>query len=182
MAVASEGYPAGLAIARARLRPRGVQVVAAAADQPGLPFRSGSFDLVTSRHPVQVWWSEIARVLTPSGTYLAQHVGPHSLRELSEFFLGLSPGSSARDPELERRAAQDAGLEVLTLQTERPAVVFHDVGAVVYFLRLVVWIVPGFNVDRYRTRLHDLDAQIRAHGPLRTTSARTLIEARLPTD
>src|ERR1700709_1469185 len=30
-----------------------------------LPFADGSFDLITSRHPVSTDWVEIARVLTP---------------------------------------------------------------------------------------------------------------------
>jgi SAM-dependent methyltransferase len=176
--VASEGHPPNLAIAGERLRGRGVHVVAAADDRPALPFASGVFDLVTSRHPVRVWWTEIARVLAPGGTYLAQHVGPHSLRGLTEFLMGPLPRASERDPELERRAASRAGLDVVDLRTERPAVAFHDIGAVVWFLRLVVWIVPDFTVDRYRPRLHDLHREIETNGPFHTTSARTLIEAR----
>jgi hypothetical protein len=27
---------------------------------------------------------------------------------------------------------------------------FHDVGAVIYFLRKVIWTIPGFTIDRYR--------------------------------
>ena len=50
-----------------------------------------AFDLVTSRHPVTIWWEEIARVLRPGGTYFAQHVGPASVFELIEFFLGPQP-------------------------------------------------------------------------------------------
>jgi SAM-dependent methyltransferase len=180
LTVATEGYRPNIAVAGERLRRRSIHVVGAADNRPGLPLAAARFELVTSRHPVQVWWSEIARVLAPGGTYLAQHVGPHSLRELSEFLMGPLPDASARDPDLERTAAERAGLEVVDLRVERPAVTFADVGAVVYFLRLVVWTVPDFTIDRYRPRLHALHDHITVSGPFRTTSARTMIEARRP--
>ena len=57
---------------------------------------------------------------------------------------------------------------------------FDDIGAVVYFLRLVVWIVPGFTVERYRAELRELHERIRADGRFVATSHRFLIEARKP--
>ena len=57
---------------------------------------------------------------------------------------------------------------------------FHDIGAVVHFLRKVVWMVPGFTVDQYRTRLLDLHERIVAEGPFVAHSSRHLIEARRP--
>ncbi|KJK50567.1 hypothetical protein UK12_33690, partial [Saccharothrix sp. ST-888] len=65
------------------LRPLGVGV-APHPDEPPLPFSDEAFDLVTRRHPLTVWWEEIARVLRPGGTYLAQHVGHSSVFELVE--------------------------------------------------------------------------------------------------
>lgn len=84
--VATESWPPNVAAATALLNPLGVVVVAD--DEPPLPFADSAFDLVTSRHPVTVWWDEIARVLEPGGTYLAQHVGPASVFELVEYFMG----------------------------------------------------------------------------------------------
>lgn len=86
-AVATESWPPNVRRATQLLHPRGV-VVVADPDEPPLPFADEAFDLVTSRHPATIWWSEIARVLTHGGTYFAQHVGPASAFELIEFFLG----------------------------------------------------------------------------------------------
>lgn len=88
--VATESWPPNLARATALLHPRGA-IVVADPDKPPLPFPDAAFDLVTSRHPATVWWAEIARVLRPGGTYLAQHFGPASVWELVEFFLGPQP-------------------------------------------------------------------------------------------
>ena len=99
------------------------------------------------------------------------------MREVSEFFLGPSPAGSKREPLLARQAAERAGLIVRDLREERLRATFDDVGAVVYFLRLVVWTVPGFTVDRYRDQLHDLHVQIQRDGPFVAHSTRFLIEA-----
>lgn len=177
---ATESWPPNVAKATALLRPRGV-IVVADGDEPPLPFADNAFELVTSRHPVRAWWSEIARVLEPGGSYLAQHVGPASVFELVEFFLGPQPEARRRRrPEDERAEAEAAGLEVVDLRAERLRMEFFDIGAVVYFLRKVIWMVPGFTVERYRDRLRDLHERIETDGPFVAHSARFLIEARKP--
>ncbi|HEY3478639.1 MAG TPA: class I SAM-dependent methyltransferase, partial [Streptomyces sp.] len=177
--VATESWPPNLAKAAALLHPRGALVVADA-DEPPLPFGDAAFDLVTSRHPVSVWWEEIARVLRPGGTYFSQQVGPASVFELVEFFLGPLPDEvrRGRHPDLAREGAQAAGLDVRDLRAESLRMEFRDIGAVVYFLRKVIWMVPGFTVDAYRDRLRALHDRIEAEGPFVAHSTRFLIEAR----
>lgn len=177
---ATEAWPANLDRATRLLGPRGV-VVVAARDEPPLPFADGAFELVTSRHPVTVWWAEIARVLIPAGRYFAQHVGAASVFELVEFFLGPQPEARGkRDAGDESAAAQAAGLEIVDVRSERLRMEFFDIGAVVYFLRKVIWTVPGFTVAGYRDRLLRLHRQIESEGPFVAHSARHLIEARKP--
>ncbi|WP_326728627.1 class I SAM-dependent methyltransferase [Streptomyces phaeochromogenes] len=181
LTVATEGWPPNVAKATALLHPRGAVVVAMPEDAP-LPFGDAAFDLVVSRHPVTAHWTEIARVLVPGGTYFAQHVGPGSAYELVEYFLGPQPEANrnARHPDRERAGAEAAGLEIVDLRAERLRMEFHDIGAVVHFLRKVVWMVPGFTADQYRTRLLDLHERIAADGPFVAHSSRHLIEARRP--
>ncbi|MFF5250680.1 class I SAM-dependent methyltransferase [Streptomyces leeuwenhoekii] len=181
LVVATEGWPPNVAKATALLRPRGVAVVASPEDAP-LPFADGCFDLVVSRHPVRPHWTEIARVLEPGGTYFAQHVGPASVFELVEYFLGPQPeeARTARHPDRERAAAEAAGLEITDLRAERLRTEFHDIGAVVHFLRKVVWMVPGFTVEEYEPRLRALHERIETEGPFVAYSARHLFEARRP--
>ncbi|OZF01626.1 SAM-dependent methyltransferase [Rhodococcus sp. 15-1154-1] len=176
---ATESWPPNVAKATELLRPRGV-VVVAEQDEPPLPFADGAFDLVTSRHPATVWWDEISRVLQPGGKYFAQHVGHSSVFELVEFFLGQQPESVRRGRHYEDESGQAraAGLEVVDLRFERLKIEFFDIGAVVYFLRKVIWMVPGFTVDQYRGRLRELHDLIEAEGPFVAHSSRFLIEAR----
>jgi SAM-dependent methyltransferase len=177
--VATEGWPPNAELARRRLASLGGRVVEAGEDDD-LPFPDGSFDLVVSRHPVTVHWSEIARVLAPGGTYLSQQVGAGSLRELIDFMMGPQPIGDARAPERARREATSAGLTVTDLRSEALRIEFFDVAAVIVFLRKVIWTVPSFTVDAYRPRLEALHTQIESTGPFVAHSQRFLIEAHKP--
>lgn len=177
-AVATESWPPNIEKATRILHPRGV-VVVATPDQPPLPFADAAFDLVTSRHPATIWWDEIARVLQPGGTYFAQHVGPASGFELIEHFLGPQPTSRhGRDPDRETAQAEAAGLEIVDLRKARLRIEIHDIAAVVYLLRKLIWWVPGFTVEAYLNQLRSLDHRIRRDGVFITHSTRHLIETR----
>lgn len=178
LTVAAEGWRPNASIAADRLRHLGVHVVVTDTTGPAFPFADATFDLATSRHPVETCWHEIARVLRPGGTFLSQQIGPHTVGELAEFMMGPQPSESLRDPEMARRSAESVGMQVLDLRAERLRTVFNDVGAVVYFLRLVVWIVPDFTVDAYRNRLVSLHERIQRDGPFVAHAARFLIEAK----
>ncbi len=177
--VATEGWPPNAARATRLLHPLGAVLVACPEDAP-LPFADGAFDLVTSRHPATVHWPELARVLAPGGSYFAQHVGGRTNVELSAFFLGPFEPGGDREHEVEAAQARAAGLEVVRCRNERLRLEFFDVGAVVWFLRKVIWTVPDFSVDRYRERLRELHELIGREGVFVSTMSRTLIEARKP--
>jgi SAM-dependent methyltransferase len=175
----TEGWWPNARRAYRRLGPRGVGVVAAQSDR--LPFADASFDLVTSRHPVQAHWTELHRVLRPGGHYLAQHVGPSSAFELIEYFLGPLPRErQERDPAVAVEAAEAAGLVVVRLREARCRMEIRDIGAVVYLLRKCVWWVPDFSVERYADTLRRLDRQMRTEGPFVANSTRFLVEAARP--
>jgi SAM-dependent methyltransferase len=179
---AVESWPPNAALATKLLHPRGV-VVVATSDESTLPFADEAFDLVTSRHPNTVWWTEIARVLRPGGSYFAQHVGHETVSELVEYFIGPQTEAWARrHPDTESAQAQAAGLQIVDMRAERLRQEYNDIGAVIYFLRKVIWMVPDFTVERYRQRLQELHERIEADGPFVAHSARVLVEARKPVD
>ncbi|MCU1575618.1 MAG: methyltransferase type 11 [Leifsonia sp.] len=177
--VATESWPPNLALARENLRSLGCTVVEIADDAP-LPFDDETFDLVVSRHPTTNPWAEIARVLAPGGTYLSQQVGSGTNRELAEYLMGPQPVNPVSDVARLAEGVRSHGLEVLDVQQESLRIEFYDIGAVVHFLRKVIWTVPGFAVDRYRERLLAMHEHIQAHGAFVSHSRRALIEARKP--
>jgi SAM-dependent methyltransferase len=145
-----------------------------------LPFGDAAFDLVSSRHPTAQRWDEIARVLRPGGTYLCQGVGSGSNRELSEFLMRPQPADVSPAAQRAMAGARAAGLDVVDLREAATRVGFFDVGAVVHFLRTVVWTVPDFTVERYRARLRALHDVIQRDGRFVADSRRYLIAARRP--
>jgi SAM-dependent methyltransferase len=178
--VATESWPPNAALATKLLHPRGV-VLVVTRDQAWLPFADEAFDLVTSRHPIAVRWGEIARVLRSGGTYFAQQIGPATVSELVEYFIGPQPEKWAEcHPDTQDAQAQAAGLRIVDMRMERTRCEFFDIGAVIYFLRKVVWTVPDFTVQRYREKLRELHERIEAEGSFVAYSTRVLIEARKP--
>jgi hypothetical protein len=125
---------------------------------------------------------EIARVLRAGGTYFSQQVGPASMSELVEWFLGPQPsaGRHRRHPDAARDGAVAAGLDVVDLRMERLRAEFFDIGAVVWFLRKVIWMVPGFTVAEHEPALQRLHARIVADGPFVATTTRLLVECHKP--
>jgi SAM-dependent methyltransferase len=174
---ATESWTPNAEIARRNLSPFGVSVVEVP-DDAALPFPSETFDLVVSRHPTMTTWGEIARVLRPGGGYFSQQVGAGSNRELTNFMMGPQPVSDRRSTERAVDLATQAGLNVVDLCEETSRTVFYDVGAVVYFLRKVLWTVPGFSVDAYKSQLEAMHEHIEREGAFVAHSRRFLIEAK----
>ncbi|MDG6105154.1 methyltransferase domain-containing protein [Dactylosporangium aurantiacum] len=176
---ATESWAPNAALARRALAPYG-GTVALVADEDPLPFADDTFDLVSSRHPVVTDWAQIARVLRPGGTYLAQHVGVGTAHEVTEALLGPTPVAQGRHPAAAAAAARAAGLLVTDLREATLRLEFFDVAAVVVFLRKVIWIVPGFTVAAHRERLRALHERIEAEGPFVAHTTRYLIECSKP--
>jgi len=140
-----------------------------------LPFRAGAFDLVLNRHS-SYWAHEIARVLEPGGTYLTQQRGEGDDDLLRTFG---RPVTTGPDFALAFAVAQleDAGFRIVRSEEQDATVRFFDVGAFVYYLRAIPWIVPGFDVDADRDTLHRIHRIIQADGSFGVGSYRFLIEA-----
>jgi SAM-dependent methyltransferase len=176
---ATESWPPNVALARRNLAALGARVVEVD-DLADLPFPTAQFDIVTSRHPTTTLWNEIARVLQPGGSYLSQQVGAGSNRELTDAMMGPQPVDQGRSAMRAVADAEAAGLVVEDLRECTLPVVFLDIGAVVYFLRKVLWTVPGFTSEAYRDQLAEVHDQITADGQFVCHSQRFLIEARRP--
>lgn len=173
-ATAVEGYEPNLAVARRRLEPLGIPVFQGNT-RSGMPFDDGAFDLVLNRHggfrP-----AEMHRILKPGGIFLTQQVGGDNLFDLVAVF-----GAKLAYPDntLDRvcRAFVDLGCEIQLRQDWRGPVTFRDVGALVYFLRAIPWVVAGFDLERHRDALMSLHRDVQAGRALQFTYSRLLLQA-----
>jgi SAM-dependent methyltransferase len=173
---ATEGYPPNFRLATVRLAPFGVRVVEVGQnmDEP-LPFANAEFDLILNRHsgfnP-----QEIARILAAGGVFLTQQVHGLSMSDLMSHFDSKPPWPFAT-PEFFITRLIAAGLIIRTLKEWSGKMSFTDVGALVYYLKAVPWIVSGFSVDTHLKYLLSLQRQMEEEKTLTFTNRRYLIEA-----
>ena len=171
---AVEGFVPNLAVARRRLGPLGVQVYEGNT-QSGMPFPDASFDLILNRHG-GFRAAEMHRVLKLGGVFLTQQVGGDNLADLAAAF-----GSNLSYPDNTLdRVSQDLlalDFEISRREPWQGKVTFLDVGAVVYFLKAIPWVVQGFEVEHHLLALEALHDRLQAMGRLDFTYTRFLIEA-----
>jgi SAM-dependent methyltransferase len=179
---ATEGYAPNVEVARRKLEPLGVKVYDTAADQENrhLPFCDAEFELVINRHecyvPKEVW-----RVLLPGGCFLTQQCAGAGLEDLIEWFKGKGTVQPMDwTAEVASRQLESAGFRVVEAKEAFPEYSFLDVGAVVYYLRAIPWLVDDFSVERYRERLLAMHEHIQRHGGLKVKDQLFFIEATKP--
>ena len=180
MVVATEGYPPNLEVARARLNPLGVRVLPIREDQH-IDLAERSVDLVLARHEA-FDAAEVARVLRPGGTFVTQQIGPRNYESLDRWFGVASEPAYNHLGSLSEFGQEiaAAGFEVRTLREASWSEAFLDVGAVVYFLRVAPWEVPGFSVARFRPVLEGIHRLIQQHGRWSLEAHRFLAVAQRP--
>jgi SAM-dependent methyltransferase len=173
-ATAVEGYVPNLAVARRRLEPLGISVLQADAASH-LPFEDGVFDLVLNRHGA-IHCAEIHRVLKRGGVFLTQQVGGDNLADLMDRF-GAKPAWPANTLDRVSRQLLALGFDIPEAKDWRGPVSFFDVGALIYFLKAIPWVVEGFDVERDLQSLEALQARLERGDRLQFTCTRFLIQA-----
>ncbi len=178
--VATEGYAPNLKLARERLEPYGVKVVDYWMEQDTLlPFADDAFDLIIIRHSgFNV--DELARVLKPGGTFYTQQVHGYHLHDLLAKFDAPVPWPDTASPEHFLPWLESAGFEIVAWQDWTGEIRYLDVGAIVYYLHAVPWMVRGFSVDTHLDYLLKLQAQLEQEGSLVFANKMYMIEAKLP--
>ena len=149
---ATENYLPNVELCREMLLPLGIDFKAA--DGKGeLPFGDASFDMVIDRHG-DFNSSQIHRVLKTGGLFITQQVGAENDRELVELLCGetdLPFPDQYLNITMERFSR--TGFEILDGRECFRPIRFYDVGALVWFARIIQWEFPGFSVDGCLDRL-----------------------------
>lgn len=149
---ATENYPPNVELCRQVLLPLGIDF------RPGdgkgkLPFDDDCFDLVINRHG-DFNASEIYRVLKSGGLFITQQVGAENERELVKLLCG---ETEIPFPEQHLYLASEkfkkAGFTILRGEEVFRSIRFFDVGALVWFARVIPWEFPGFSVDTHLENL-----------------------------
>ena len=177
--VATEHYAPNLKLATERLTPFGAKVVDIQQSDFGLmPFADDEFDLVLNRHAAFNPY-EVGRVLAPGGSFLTQQV--HGLWA-ADLLAAFDAQPQWPEATLEKYVPrlQEAGLEIIHVENWSGELTFTDVGAIIYYLRAIPWLVPGFSVESHLNYLLKLQEQLERERVLAFTSRKYLLEARKP--
>ena len=176
---ATENYPPNVALCRDILLPLGIDFRPGSGLGP-LPFPDSSFDIVLNRHG-DFCPEEIFRVLKPGGYFITQQVGAENDRELVSLLCGEIPMPF---PEQYLSVTADrfrrAGFAIHREEECFRPIRFSDVGALVWFARVLPWEFPGFCVDTHLDRLLHAQALLEKQGHLEGRIHRFLLVARKP--
>ncbi|MBQ3125605.1 MAG: methyltransferase domain-containing protein [Clostridia bacterium] len=177
LTAATEGYPPNIALCERELLPLGIDFRPADA-KGALPFGDGRFDLVLNRHG-DLNPTEIARVLRPGGLFITQQVGAENDRALVELLLGDTPmpfPDQYLSVAADRFAAAGFSMEAAAEHFGR--IRFFDVGALVWFARIIEWEFPDFSVDTHLDALEKAQTLIEQTGEVSAQTHRFLLIAR----
>ena len=155
----TEGYPPNLQLARERLEPLGVTVIENSETLEGrMPFDDAAFDLVLNRHAA-FNIVEVERILRPGGTFLTQQVDGRNLADLSDAFETKQLWTYFT-LDFVLKALKKTNLIVETAEEWTGQTAFQDVGTLVYYLKAVPWLVPGFSVETHQAYLIQLQRRL----------------------
>src|SRR3989339_664992 len=161
--IAIEGYKPNIAVAKKNLSSLGVKVIESE-DTRIWPFKREEFDLVLNRHG-GINISETYRVVENNGVFLTQQVGGDNFIDLMAEF-NTKPKWTENELEIVVEKMEEIGFGIKEAKKWRGKRIFKDVGAIVYLLKAVPWIVDDFSVDSHLSYLEKLQKKLEKNGKL----------------
>ena len=174
---ATEGYPPNVALCKETFSPLGVHFIECN-NASDIPFPDASFDMIINRHG-DFDAPELYRLLRDDGIFVTEQVGGENDRDLVEMVL---PGIEKPFPHLnlkeQRKGFESADFQILQAGEAFRPITFYDVGAFVWFARIMEWEFPSFSVDSCFENLLKMHRVIENNGKIIGTIHRYLIVAK----
>ncbi len=174
---ATEGYSPNVELCR-RVFSETEITFAEMSDYKRMPFPDETFDIVINRHGTYVA-EEIYRVLKKGGLFITQQVGEDNDRELVEMlhpdckkqFCGHNLGCQAK-------LFENNGFEILEGDEAFVPIEFYDVGALVWFAKIIEWEFVGFSVEKSFKTLQKAEKTLTEKGKISGKAHRFYLVAR----
>lgn len=174
---ATEGYPPNVTLCRKTLSPLGINFQEMS-QYNNMPFGDNQFDIVINRHG-DYDVSELYRILKPNGLFITQQVGCDNDRELVELLLPGTPKPFPQaNPSFQSELFLQQGFSIIRCEESFSPIRFFDVGALVWFARIIQWEFPEFSVEKCFDNLLKAEALLQKNGSIDGTTHRYLIVAR----
>lgn len=173
---ATESYPPNVELCREVLLPLGIDFKEMDGCDEHYPFEDESFDMVINRHG-EFNAGEIHRILKPGGLFITQQVGAENDRELVELLLKEAPPLPFPRQYLAiiRKEFEEAGFTTIEAQEAYGPIRFYDVGALVWFARVIPWEFPDFSVRDCAEQLYRAQEILKKQGVIEGRTHRFLL-------
>jgi len=174
----TESYPPNAELCCEKLAPLGITVWQVDVEDK-LSCEDEMFDVVLNRHAV-IDIDEVYRVLKPGGVFITQQVGDNNgNRIMPDFLVGKYVRHyGIHSLESHKTIFENAGFGVVESGEHHYKVKFVDIGAVVYYAKIIEWEYAGFSVETHFDRLLKLQEKLDVHGFVEDSSHRFYLVGR----
>jgi SAM-dependent methyltransferase len=177
---ATEAYPPNYELCNKKLVPLGIDV-RQVFDDAAIPFEASKFDVILNRHESYNVY-EVYRLLKPGGLFITQQVGGLNNKKLGHFILDDFKEIVDSEHNLKKNSALFVSQCFTIIKADEffPKLKFLDIGALVYFAKIIEWEFPGFSVESSFEKLCKLQADLERQGYIESMEHRFLIVAQKP--
>jgi SAM-dependent methyltransferase len=174
MIFATEGYKPNYNYAKRILADRGIKLSFVVGLK--LPYPDDMFDIIINRHE-SYDIDEINRVLKPGGVFITQQVGGKNNLDFTENVMMIQ--RPLNDSFFSMKSESDKFVrkkfKVLFEDEYFPLLKFYDIGAFVYYAKIIEWEFPNFSVESHIDILKELYSQIKIKGFIQMEEHRFII-------
>ncbi len=180
---ATENYKPNIELCEQTLLPLGINFKAGeqAIHNKGayqLPFENDSFDMIINRHG-DFNSKDLYRLLKKDGLFITEQVGAENDRELVYL---LVPNTEIPFPNLYlkniSKEFEDQGFEILKQDEVFRSIKFYDVGALIWFAKIIEWEFPNFSVEKSLRNLFKAQEILEEYGCIEGRIHRFLLVCR----
>jgi hypothetical protein len=169
-------------VASERLEPLGVKVIYIPENEippycDKLPFENDYFDLIINRHMAYTP-EELYRILSSSGFFITQQVGFLTVANLLKDMSGEKAMYGNWNLQSAIGELKESGFRIIQKNEQITYMNFYDIGALVYFLKAIPWLVEDFTPERYDRQLRYIHELIESKGYYQTLAHRFIITAK----
>lgn len=174
---ATEAYPPNVKLCKEILLPLGIDFHESS-NYSDLPFDDCEFDIVLNRHGAYDL-KEIKRILKNDGIFVTQQVGEQNNHELIE---QLCPDCYSQfknwNLSSQIKCFNKYGFDVLKSDECFVKSVFYDIGAIVWYAKIIEWEFVDFSVENNFEQLLKMQKMLEQQGKIESSAHRFIIVGR----
>lgn len=173
----TEKWETNVKLCKNKLEPLGIEVKQVF-DDSELPFEDSTFDMIINRHE-SFDIKEVKRILKPNGIFITQQVGGKNNEKLSNALIkDVKPLFPKNTLDNNLKEIESNFFEILYAKEFFPYLRFKDIGALVYYAKIIEWEFPNFSVDSCFQELCKLHEELNFKGYIESIEHRFIIVCR----